>query len=218
VDCLLLGRIHSNVRMRRSAALSTSGVEAAKCEDCILTNSAALVVDADYRPVIGENAAIDVIPLSEEAETVRDETDVYGVQRVFNGARDLGALDADWRPRYAKTLGGRGITVAAADPSVTEADGAVRIPEGSLELSWRTPEDRLLTHFMGLAVTGDGTLSVGKDGMPLAEVTGETSGVHRFRASGTAAMSFAFAPGDSAEEYAEIGGFSAPIGTMVSIR
>ncbi|MBQ9740658.1 MAG: hypothetical protein IJV91_06950, partial [Kiritimatiellae bacterium] len=218
VDCLLLGRIHSNVRMRRSAALSTSGVEAAKCEDCILTNSAALVVDADYRPVIGENAAIDVIPLTDEDASVRTEKDVYGGQRVFNGARDLGALDADWRGHYAKTLGGSRITVTEVDPAVVEKNGKIQIPEGKLELAWRVPEGRQIRHTMGLTVNGSGVLSVTKNGTEYADVSEGTSRAYSFTAGGTTSMTFAYNPDADADGFAEIGGFSAPVGTVLSIR
>ena len=219
VDSLVLGRIHANVRMRRSAARSNSGVKAEKCEDCILTNQAALAVDENYRPKIGENAAIDVIPLADEDASVRTEKDAYGVQRVFNGARDLGALDADWRGHYAKTLGGSRITVTEADPAVVEENGKIQIPEGKLELAWRVPEDRQIKHTMGLAVHGGGLLSVMKNGEPYADVDEESSGAYSFTAGGTTAMAFAFNPdADDAGGFAEIGGFTAPIGTVLSIR
>jgi hypothetical protein len=218
VDCLLLGRVHSNVRMRRTAALSASGVQAAKCEDCILTNRASLAVDSEYRPKIGENAAIDVIPLADEDASVRTEKDAYGVQRVFNGARDLGALDADWRGHYAKTLGGSRITVTEADPAVVEENGKIQIPEGKLELAWRVPEDRQIKHTMGLAVNGGGVLSAAKDGVPYADVSEGTSGAYSFTAGGTTMMTFAYNPDEEGDGYAEIGGFSASIGTVLSIR
>ena len=218
VDCLLLGRVHSNVRMRRTAALATSGVSKEKCEDCILTNQAALAVDENYRPKIGENAAIDVIPLADEDASVRTEKDAYGVQRVFNGARDLGALDADWRGQYAKTLGGSRITVTEAYPAVVEENGKIQIPEGKLELAWRVPEGRQIRHTMGLAVNGGGVLSIAKDGVQYADVSEETSGAYSFTAGGTTMMTFAYNPDVEGDGYAEIGGFSAPIGTVLSIR
>ena len=218
VDSLVLGRIHPNVRMRRSAARSGSGVKAEKCEDCILTNQAALAVDENYRPRIGENAAIDVIPLADEDASVRTERDVYGVQRVFNGARDLGALDADWRGHYAKTLGGSRITVTEVDPAVVEENGKIQIPEGKLELAWRVPEGRQIKHTMGLAVNGSGVLSVTKNGTEYADVSEGTSGAYSFTAGGTTMMTFAYNPDVEGDGYAEIGGFSAPIGTVLSIR
>ena len=218
IDSLVLGQIHANVMMRRSAARSNSGVQAEKCEDCILTNQAALAVDENYRPKIGENAAIDVIPLADEDASVRTEKDAYGVQRVFNGARDLGALDADWRGQYAKTLGGSRITVTEAYPAVVEENGKIQIPEGKLELAWRVPEGRQIRHTMGLAVNGGGVLSIAKDGVQYADVSEETSGAYSFTAGGTTMMTFAYNPDVEGDGYAEIGGFSAPIGTVLSIR
>ena len=218
IDCLVLGRIHNQVKMRRTAALATSGVLAANCEDCILTNLAALVVDDDYRPVIGKNAAIDVIPLASEDESVRNAKDAYGEQRVYNGARDLGARDADWRPHYAKTLGSRRITVTAADPAVVEVAGAVRIPDGSVDLVWRTPEANAILHSMNLAVSGGGALSVEKDSAPFAVVSEATSGVRTFIASGSVAMSFSYAADGGVSGYAELSAFSVPIGFMLLVR
>ena len=218
IDCLVLGRIHSQVKMRRTAALATSGVNSANCEDCILTNLAALAVDANYRPIIGENVAIDVLPLASEDESVRSATDAYGEQRVFNGARDLGALDADWRPRYAKRLGALGISVTAADPAVVETADAVRIPAGALELAWRTPEGRLIPHAMELSVVGGGTLAVEKDGVPLTDVTVATSGVRTFDAAGTVHLRFAHVADGGSEEYAELRGLWATVGFQLHFR
>ena len=218
IDCLVLGRIHSQVKMRRTAALSSSGVLAANCEDCILTNLAALAVDGNYRPIIGENVAIDVVPLAEDGDSVCGEKDAGGGQRVFNGARDLGALEADWRMRYAKTLGGRGIEVSAAGPAVVETAGAIRIPDGDVELAWLTPEGRVIPHSMGMTVSGGGTLSVEKDGTAFAAVAEATSGVRTFDAAGTVALRFSYATGEGVAGYAELSGFSAPLGFMLHLR
>ena len=218
VDCLVLGKIHANVKMRRTAALSTSGVNAENCEDCILTNISSLAVDSNYRPIIGKNVAIDIIPLADDDSSVRAAKDIYGLQRVFNGARDLGALDADWRRHYAKTLGGCRITVTTVDPSVVEKEGWILIPEGSLNLSWRLPEGREIKHFMDLAVEGDGLLSVIKNEERYVDVTEATSGVYSFNAGGITSLSFAFSPNTDAGQYARIGAFSAPMGTVLIVR
>ena len=218
IDCLILSGIHSQVKMRRTAARSTSGVSAANCEDCILTNNAALAVDDDCRPIIGSNVAIDVIPLAEDTPSVRTAKDAYGVQRVFNGARDLGALDADWRDHYAKTLGGGKIAVTAVDPAVVETNGALRIPEGSVELTWRSPEGRSIVHEMGLSVNGGGTLLAEKGGASIASVTEQNSGVFKFDQVGTTDMCFAYEPSGGEGEYAELRKFSLNIGFAVVIH
>ena len=218
IDCLILSGIHTRVKMRRTAARSNSGVLAANCEDCILTNAAALAVDDDCRPIVGSNVAIDAIPLAEDAPSVRTAKDAYGVQRVFNGARDLGALDADWRDHYAKTLGGSKIAVTAVDPAVVETNGALRIPEGSVELTWRSPNGRSIVHEMGMSVNGGGTLLAERGGNPLASVTEQNSGVFKFNQDGTTDMRFAYEPSGGEGEYAELRNFSLNIGFAVVIH
>jgi hypothetical protein len=202
--------------MRRSAALSTSGVTEANCEDCILTNIAALAIDnVNYRPVIGENVAIDAIALTDADRAAKD---VYGVQRVFNGARDIGALDADWRGHYAKTLGGRRLVVTDVDPTAVETDGVLRIKEGSLRIDWRSPGDVPRTHIMDVAVSGGGEMSVMKDGELFMSVTEETSGIHKFMSSGSSRMEFSFAADDLENGYGEIRSLRIPLGMAISIR
>ena len=71
---------------------------------------------------------------------------------------------------------------------------------------------------MGLAVNGGGVLSAAKDGVPYADVSEGTSGAYSFTAGGTTMMTFAYNPDVESDGYAEIGGFSAPIGTVLSIR
>ena len=217
IDCLILSGIHSQVKMRRTAARSNSGVLAENCEDCILTNSAALAVDDDCRPIVGSNAAIDVIPLAEDNPSVLTEVDAYGVQRIFNGARDLGALDADWRDHYAKTLGRSRIAVTAVDPTAVETNGALRLTQGVVELTWRSPANRSVPHVMGLSVSGGGTLSVEKDGAAFATVTEATTGAFKFNAMNAAAMRFAYEAG-SGDGYAELRDFALNIGLMLKLR
>jgi hypothetical protein len=100
-----------------------------------------------------------------------------------------------------------------------EENGKIQIPEGKLNLTWRLPEGRRTKHTMGLAVHGGGLLSVMKNGEPYADVDEESSGAYSFTAGGTTAMAFVFNPdADDAGGFAEIGGFTAPIGTVLSIR
>ena len=59
------------------------------------------------------------------------DLDALGGQRVYNGARDCGALEADWRVRYARDICSR-LNVQSADPQVSEQhDLSVRVNEGS---------------------------------------------------------------------------------------
>jgi hypothetical protein len=104
-----------------------------------------LQLDEKLRPVIGRNAAID--QAAGPVATVPDlDLDVLGGQRVYNGARDCGALEADWRGRYGRDIG-RCFSVRSASTEVTEETGdVVRVPKdatlaGSLQPKGGRPYD-----------------------------------------------------------------------------
>ena len=89
-----------------------------------------LQFDENLRPVIGANVAIDQA-VGPVADVPDPDLDLLGGQRVYNGARDCGALEADWRDRYADDIG-RCFSVQTASPAVSEQSGnVVRVPEGA---------------------------------------------------------------------------------------
>ena len=92
----------------------------------IFTNTAAMQVDAEYCPVFGSFVGID----AGDASVVLSEfggTDVYGSQRIMNGAIDVGAVEYDWRPKFGSELGRR-FTVTYASSSVkTNSIGGVKL-------------------------------------------------------------------------------------------
>ena len=97
----------------------------------ISTNLASLGVDGRYRPVIGENVAIDRGNASISANL--REKDLSGTQRICNGGMDIGALEADWTDRYAADISGGGVVVISAGGGVCEtASRKVRIPAGEI--------------------------------------------------------------------------------------
>ena len=89
-----------------------------------------LQLDEKLRPVIGANAAIDQA-VGPVANLPDPDLDALGGQRVYNGARDCGALEADWLSRYSADIGRR-FTVTAATPGVVESTetGKVEIGDG----------------------------------------------------------------------------------------
>ena len=98
-------------------------------QECQTPTLAALAFDEDGSPVIGSNCCIDTG--TADALAMLKPVDVRGGQRVYNGAIDVGAVEADWRSVYAGDIHRR-MDVQAADPAVYEqADGTVRVPEGS---------------------------------------------------------------------------------------
>ena len=107
--------------------------------------------------------------------------------------------------------------MTAVDPTVVEANGALRMKQGVVELTWRSPANRSIGHVMGLSVSGGGTLRVEKDGAEFASVTEGTSGTFKFNAMNAAAMRFAYEsePGDG---YAELRDFTLNVGFMINMR
>ena len=94
----------------------------------ILATLAELPVDGDGRPTV-RNAAVDQADAALSAHV--GDRDLLGGQRVYNGARDIGALEADWRTAYARDVNRR-LTVSSASPAVVEtADRRVRLVDGT---------------------------------------------------------------------------------------
>ena len=143
-----------------------------------------------------------------------------GGQRIYNGKLDCGALEADWRPKYAAILGG-GVSVLSADPMVvTGGVSSVCIPTGTVSIAWantRAPKNVLQTYC--IEVTGNGTLTVTIDG----ESTDYTSadGALKFERKTTAAntdMVFAYAPGEADTGCAILSGFDRASGSVFIFR
>ena len=56
--------------------------------------------------------------------------DIEGIQRIYNGAADIGPNEYDWRRDFSSAIGG--VTVKEASPGVTtNALGKVRLPDGA---------------------------------------------------------------------------------------
>ena len=108
----------------------------------------------------GLNEYLDPVP--EEFRGV----DRDGVQRVYNGAVDVGAYEYDKRGDFAADLG-RKFAVDAATPGVTEVESSVRLTDGdALTLGWK-PGTRPSSFALPFAIT-DGTLTVKVNGVVVA--------------------------------------------------
>lgn len=163
----------------------------AQGEGCITAALSALPVDEDGRPVAGVNPAVDAADAAVSANI--GEYDLSGVQRVYNGCIDVGALEADWRPRYAKDISGNSaFTVVSASPSAVENEaGKVRLENGSeLEAEWEPAGRR---RSVRVAVTGSGTLTValGGDVRTVTEADG-LSELKFPRVNGSTELSFTY--------------------------
>ena len=194
-------------------------------ETCIVVPSDELQVDDDLRPIVGRNAAVDRGSLEALATHTKgllpSEVDALGFQRVMNGTVDVGALEGDWRPMYAKLLDGKGrrLQITAADPGVCTNDvggvAAVVLHDGEdLSFAWSMSK-RSAPRRGKVRVTGTGTLALTHNGETFATFTA-ADGVTEFTlpAAWLDALAFAF----DGEGSADLFGFAAPVGTAVSFR
>jgi len=126
-----------------------------------------LVCDAECRPVIGQNVAIDK---GKGALRYGTGTDVYGGQRVYNGTRDVGAVEADWRPVYRAKVGRRfDDTASAVTPGVRLSDDVVLVPEGeSISAEITARDDGSHTYRLTFTVAAGGTAALTVDGVTTA--------------------------------------------------
>lgn len=168
-----------------------------------------LALDPAYRPIIGSCEAVNGGDISIVPDSIGyftsyltdKTTDAAGGQRVYQSVMDAGALEADWREIYARSLG-RKIAVTKASEQVTVTESKrVRIPDGNVvEAVWneQSPFDRKVS----VSVTGSGTLTVRLNGEILGEQVGTGSKELVFAGLSDAdALSFSYSGTDG---YAEI--------------
>ena len=104
-NCLVVDDKYFTAEMRENAV------------NTIATNSAAMKLDSEYRPVFGSNVGIDRGDSSYPSSF--KGLDALGNPRVMNGAVDIGAVEYDWRPKFAEALGRKVASVSYVAPSVT---------------------------------------------------------------------------------------------------
>ena len=171
-----------------------------------------LRLDGDWRPVIGESPAVDAGSNEAYFGMTSCETDLTSMQRIMNGAIDCGALEADWRGRFARDISrSRRFAVVLASPAVTETEaGIVRLAAGAELVSRWNGVDA--TSFEVSVKVLDGELSV--------SFGDET----RILSAGEATLRFKNSPGEellfaySGSGYAEIAEISLLKGFVVGIR
>ena len=80
-----------------------------------VTNSTAIALGDDYRPVVGRSVCVDAAYEGEDVLSIMGDRDASGKQRVYNNALDIGALEGDYLPVFAAAMGA-GVPFAAAQP------------------------------------------------------------------------------------------------------
>ena len=185
-------------------------------EGVVLTNSAALALGPDFRPVIGTTVGVDA---GEPMDGDASAEDLGGGQRVYNGRRDIGAFEADWRGTYARDIRSSGrIAVAAAGPMVVEsAEKTVRIPSGQELVAGVAASAKPPSHLLRVRVTGAGTLTVTRGGETVGAFT-SADGVAELPVAWPASggeLAFAYSESDG---YAEILGADSLTGFQLRFR
>lgn len=167
-NTLFLGGGWSNVRWAYNCAmptgytLATAQTDPAKyARENIFRGD--VPADADYRPLLASVAVDQADPGYRPAAA--SERDALGGQRVYNGALDIGALEADWRPQYAKDIAAR-LTVTDASPEVVESDsGTVLLSEGTtLEATWKGRPEGSTGYTLNFRVAEGGSAEVTVNG------------------------------------------------------
>ena len=178
----------------------------------ILASLAELPADADGRPLVG-NAAVDQADAALSAHV--GDRDLLGGQRVYNGARDIGALEADWRTAYARDVNRR-LTVSSASPAVVEtADRRVRLVDGTSLVAKLRGSDPVKRILVRTTVSGGGALDLRVNGETVQTLTaGETEAVLALANSLTDELSFAYA----GEGFADIGRLDLERGFFLIVR
>jgi hypothetical protein len=186
----------------------------------VLTNLDVIVFDASGAPVRGVNPAVDLADPALVADYPCDLVrDLAGRQRVWNARMDAGAIEADWRPRYAADIWRLDrLSVTMADPAIYEnADGRVAIPSGSLTAEVYGKADVSWTCEITVAMTG-GTLAVTRDGEVLGVFTGGVQTLKLKSARAVEELVFSFTPAAENPGEAVICSIRSDNGTVLLLR
>ena len=140
-----------------------------------LVDESLLVFSPKGEPLSSTHPVVDKAEMSFLSRFTRMnyEKDALGGQRIYNDALDVGAVEYDWRPVYAQTLGGGCASVGVASSNVVwSASGdAVNVRSGELSMTLTNDTDRKTDYSIPVEVSGAGTLTVTHNGEPLAVLT-----------------------------------------------
>lgn len=169
--------------------------------NCRFADADELQVDEDLRPIAGKNVACDFADAQVGDSLNSRLTGIFMSlrTRANNGNRlDAGALEADWRGRYAEDVGGYKFSVSEADRSVEETQHrTVLVPDGAaLSGVWSNGSGISRTCLVRFKVPEGGTLSLDIGGT--VETFSEGTHEYRFVSSATdVPVRFASAGGTS---------------------
>jgi hypothetical protein len=203
--CIVAGTIADNQLKDKSRRMSADNLK----------------FDAEWRPEIGSNEAVDFANEQYYDSQIAGGCDIYGSQRIYNGAMDAGAVEADWRARYGRALG-RCVNVFKADPFVVLADDQkVSIINGVLSLEMTNyASGGLSTYSFAASVSGSGTLEIYLADNLFATLTAsdEAEEFSFLSAEAVNSLKFAYIPGEGGEGAAYLSSFTRSKGLRLMIR
>lgn len=216
-NCVILGAAY-NIGSAVNSCFVHHSVDETVMTGCRRISVAEAALDENYRPDRQTSVLVDAgVPAEGWSGT-----DAYGGQRVYNGAVDIGAVEADWRERYAECLGSGSLTVVSAGPGVTETDdGQVAIADGTLVVDWRNRSGSRETKFTGnVEVSGAGSLTVAATGgATLSYDAGDGLSPFAFSTSEeTLTLTFEHVPSADGEGSAVLSGFRRVSGMVFLVR
>ena len=202
-----------------SELLASWSANAKTNDTCVIVPLAELAT-VDGVPVFGSNAAIDRGEAAWWPAEYCGTTDTAGRQRVYNGAMDIGCFEANWCGEYSRVLG-QHVTVSAASPNVVKADMQhVLVKDGELVLDFGYGSKGRNTRTFTAEVTGNGVLTVTRNGEPFATLTaaaGERVFPVAFSSSPDAFV-FSYVPGDADTGGALLSAFKSNIGSVLTFQ
>jgi hypothetical protein len=204
LSCLPMGPGNDKIKIRSSVVRTGSYFFPANTDSdatLVYADGGDLVLGEGFSPVIGVTPGIDLGDAALD-NPYSAGTDLFGNQRVMNGAVDVGAVEADWRGVYAVRLDGKTrIRVTDVSPAVTdcEEEGCVLVPEGSLTVVVPVrPNAGPAVHEAVVSVSGGGVLTVYADDAVIATVTSGDGTITLTRPGGSdTVFRFSFDSGES---------------------
>ena len=226
-NCLLFGRVNQHAGSGTTysncifnAGFTFNGDTNFTTNNCRFVPTADFALDEDGHPAIGSSVAIDAGDATIYDAALLGDFDCDGKPRFANGLKlDVGAFEADWKARYSKVLG-QGISVTAADPAAEERDGCVYLPTGTLALDWTVSSGSGKRYSFDVRVTGNGTLTVLRDGEAFETYTAASGAVTcGFTMAATRqTFTFTYTPGEGDSGGAFLSNFFYQDGTIVIFR
>ena len=225
-NCVFLGTVRHSLRAgchNRFAAgasyiISLEGEE--YDVDNVVAEAGRLEFGEDGAPVIGSCIAVDGADATFYPSGLAGDRDCLGRQRVWNGRMDIGAVEADWRPVYARDLRPSRLTVDEASPAVVETVAkAVRLVDGAqLRTSLPASSSGAKRHFISVRVFGTGTITIKANDATVWTVVAADGDrrIQFMRAGEESQLGFDFA--GNGNSYAEIYRIGVDAGSCISFR